>query len=99
MCLLEEIGLLTADIAVKLRIPRFLFQCFIDSPSCSSYGFEFLCRQGPRYLSGLLLLLGERLALTLGYLRCNGVRSEVWLVNLARLIDETMGRGLNVCAW
>ncbi len=60
-------GLLTADEAIELRIPRFLVESLVDGPCCPSNWLKSLCRGSSGYLSSLLLLLGERLALTLGF--------------------------------
>lgn len=92
--------LLTANIAVELRVPRFLVEGFIDGPRCPCDWLKILSRRGSGYLSGLLLLLGERLALTLGcILCCDGVRPKIRLIELASLIGETMGWRLNICTW
>ena len=92
--------LLTANIIIKLRVPRFLVESLIDGPCCPCDWLELLCRRVSGYLSSLLFLLGDRLALTLGsILRCAGVGLQIWLIELASLTCEAMGRRLNVCAW
>ena len=100
ICRIRGKWLHTAYIAVELRIPRFSVKSLIDGPRCPSDRLKLSCRRIPGYLSGLLLLLSERLALTLGcILGCDGIRPKVGLIDLTSLVDEAMGRRLNICAW